>query len=733
MGRYAFGPFEFDVDKASLRKYGIPIRIQKQPLQILRTLVERSDQVVTREDLRQTVWGNDTFVDFEHGLNAAVNKIRQALGDSSDRAQYIETLPGQGYRFIAPVETLSGREVAIEAAVQLPEVSSTSPRPPQAERETHGVPFRPGSRWWIGAALMLVVTIWVAARFHLRPSEERVLSLQINPPDGSEFAVGTQAAGMSLSPDGKTAAYVATAGGKAALWVRPLDGTSARLLAGTEDAGMPFWSPDGKSVAFVANGKLQRVYLAGGTPQTICQINARGGTWRADDRILLGGWSSGLYEVDAAGGTASPFTVLNASRGELFHYWPQFLPGGKFLYFVRSNKREKTGVYAASFNKPSEAVQLLATETNALYAPAPDGGANTQKGYLLWLRGGTLVAQDFDAATLVLSGVPRPIADPVARIGAQGQMQVAVSDSGILLYNSADPLRQFRWVDRSGKPLASVGDPAFSAFFHLSRDGRRILVNRVNSSGTDVWMLEVDRGVPNRIVSRPGLNVSPIWSPDGQTILFSSDAPPNLFRKNSSGAGGEERLTQSPSPQFAMDWSRDGRFVLYEEDTAPGNQRSLWILPMTSRDAKPRPYLQTTFNESNGQFSPDSRWVAFQSDESGRYEIYIDTFPEPRGRVRISAGGGVIPQWSADGRELFYVSADSALMSVSLKLRGGSVEPAVPRALFPLLVIDTDVNPYDVTPDRQRFLVLQAAEHVSQPLTLVANWPALLSRANNSQ
>ena len=394
MGRYAFGPFEFDGDQGSLRKHGIPIRIQKQPLQILRTLVERNDQVVSREDLRQTVWGDDTFVDFEHGLNAAVNKIRQALGDSSDRAQYIETLPGQGYRFIAPVEALSDPGTA-------PEIGSISPRPPQADREPAGAPFGPGSRWWIAVALMLLVTIWETARFRQRPSEERVLSLQINPPDGSEFAIGTQAAGMSLSPDGKTAAYVATAGGKAALWVRSLDGTSARLLAGTEDAGMPFWSPDGKSVAFVANGKLQRVYLEGGTPQTICQINARGGTWSDDGRILIGGWSSGLYEVDASGGTALPFTILNASRGELFHYWPQFLPGGKFLYFVRSNKGENTGVYAASFNKPREAVQLLATETNALYAPAPDGGANNQKGYLLWLRGGTLVAQDFDASTLV--------------------------------------------------------------------------------------------------------------------------------------------------------------------------------------------------------------------------------------------------------------------------------------------------------------------------------------------
>jgi hypothetical protein len=229
------------------------------------------------------------------------------------------------------------------------------------------------------------------------------------------------------------------------------------------------------------------------------------------------------------------------------------------------------------------------------------------------------------------------------------------------------------------------------------------------------------------------MNVSPIWSPDSRTILFGSDAPPNLFRKDASGTSGEQRLTQSPNPEFAMDWSRDGRFILYEEDTAPGNQRSLWILPLAPDDAKPRPYLRTAFNESNGQFSPDTRWVAFQSDESGRYEVYIDTFPEPRGRVRISTGGGVLPQWGAAGRELFYVSAESMLMSVTLKPRVGSLEPSAPYPLFPLPAIDTDVSPYDAAPDGQRFLVLENAERAAQPLTVIVNWPALLTKASNSQ
>jgi hypothetical protein len=182
-----------------------------------------------------------------------------------------------------------------------------------------------------------------------------------------------------------------------------------------------------------------------------------------------------------------------------------------------------------------------------------------------------------------------------------------------------------------------------------------------------------------------------------------------------------------------MDWSRDGRFILYEEDSAPGNQRSLWTLPAAPGDAKPTPYLRAAFNQSNGQFSPNTRWVAFQSDESGRYDVYIDTFPEPHGKVRISTGGGVLPQWGAGGRELFYISPDSMLMSVSLKPAAGSLEPSAPQELFPLLVIDTDVSPYDAAPDGQRFLVLQAAEHAPRSLTVIVNWPALLDRAANSQ
>ena len=633
--RLAFGPFEVNVPAGQLLKGGIRIRLSGQPFQVLLTLLTHPGDVVTNEQLCQQIWKEGTFVDFEHGLHAAVNKLRRALGDSAESPRYIETVPGRGYRFIGAM----GRQplpISSEAG------SLGIPLPPRANGELPLLRSKPGRRWWIAAAVTLPLValgIWEASRVWQTVTDERVLRLQIDPPEGSEFTFGTQAAGISLSPDGKTAAYIATDLGKAVLWVRPLDGATARALAGTEDAGSPFWSPDSKSVAFFAHGKLQRVYLAGGAPQTICDIGqARGGSWNDSGRILLGGWNSGLFQVAASGGQPSSLTTLDASRGEVFHYWPQVLPGGRFLYFVRSTKRENSGVYAASLAKPRAAVQLLATDTNALYAPAADGSHNNRKGYLLWLRGGTLVAQDFDAVALKLSGVPHPVADPVARIGTPGQMQVSVSGTGILLYNSNSPARQLRWVDRTGKPRGTVGEPAFSAFFRLSPDGRRIVVARGNPVGTDLWMLDVDRGVPSRFTSRPGLNVTPGWSPASRPVRFASDAPLNLFRRNASGASEEERFTRSPNAQFPIDWSRDGRFILYDEETVPGNHRSLWILPAAPGDARPRRYRWTTFNEDMGRFSPDTRWVAFQSEESGRYEIYIDTFPESHRQVRISTG-----------------------------------------------------------------------------------------------
>jgi len=522
----------------------------------------------------------------------------------------------------------------------------------QAPSATVAKPGR--SHWqWIAAATLVIGALvggWSVARFRQPPADNRVFHVQILPPEDGHFVFGVDAGGIALSPDGRTAAFIASGNGKTGLWVRPLDGATARPIAGTEGAHYPFWSPDSRSIAFFAGTKLQRVDLAGGAPLTVCTAGqGRGGAWTSDGRIVLGTLASGLFQVPASGGAPSPLTTLDATLGERFHRWPQMLPGGRFLYAVQSGKSENNGVYAASLAKPAERVRLLTTDTNAVYAPSLGG-----KGYLLWLRGGTLVAQQFDSATLQFAGEAHALADPVAKITTLGQMHVAASGGGVLLYSASNLASQFTWLDRAGRPLSQVGEPGEYITFRLSGDGR-VAATRDAPGGSDLWLLETERNVASRFTADSNLNYFPVWSPDGRTIVFSAGGFRNIFRKESSGAGTGERLTQSPNPQFATDWSRDGRWVLYYE-AAPETQRDLWVLPMMpdgrpAPDAKPRPYLRTSFNETFGRFSPESppRWVAYQSDETGGTRSTSRPSRSPAGSFRFRRAVDSIRNGGSEG------------------------------------------------------------------------------------
>ena len=588
---------------------------------------------------------------------------------------------------------------------------------------------RPSLRWWIAgiAAALVLVALggWTASRFRQPPADAGVLRLPINPPEGGAFFFGNARGGVALSPDGKTAAFIATVNGEMALWVRPLDGTDARMLPGTDGAFYPFWSPDSKSIGFFTTSQLHRIDLTGGTPFTICDVpGIRGGAWTSDGQIIFGGVGTPLFRVQASGGAPSPLTMLDASHGEIEHRWPQVLPGGRLLFWVRGDKPENTGVYATSLAKPSERVHLLTTGTAALYAPGNDG-----RNYLAWEHQGTLVGQEFDPDTLKLVGEFRTISKQVGT-SPGGQMMAAVSSNGLLLYSNAATASQFTWFDRAGKPLGTVGESSEYETFHLSPDGRRVAATRDKPGGSDLWLLDTERGVASRFTSRPGDSFFPIWSPDSHTIVFRSAI--SMVRKEASGIGDEERLTESTKQQDPADWSRDGRWLLYEE-SAPSTGFDLWVLPVTpdgKPEAKPRPYVRTPYQELGGRFSPgpNPRWVAYESNESGRFEVYIDAFPEPRNKVRISTDGGRYPAWGRDGRELFYISLDLKLMAVSLKIGGDAVETSTPRELFALPIFDNGYNPFDVAPDGQRFLVRAVPEgQASQPLTLISNWPALLT------
>ena len=574
-------------------------------------------------------------------------------------------------------------------------------------------PLRSRLGWIVATVVFALIAAalgWM--NFWPRPTDDLVLRLHIEPPEGGEFSNGGTNRGVALSPDGKTAAYIVKSNGKNQLWVRPLKDTTARVIPGTEDAGFPFWSPDSKFIAFAAGGKLQRVDLAGGAPLTICRGSLiRGGTWTGDGQIIFGTFTDGLFRVSASGGTPSSLKLLGT--------WPQALPNGHFLYFVAGAKAGNNGVYAASLAKPSEPIQLLSSDTSALYAPGANG-----KGYLLWLRGTTLLAQELDLASLRLVGESHPVADPVA--GFLDMVNASASSNGLLLYLAANPLQQFTWVDRAGKRLATIGEPLEIGPFRLSPDGRRIMIGRATGAGADLWLMEVERGVTGRF-SFTGA-AYPVWPPDGRTVLYSL-GPGGLYSKALNGSEAEQSLTQSPNFQVPTDWSRDGRFVLFYEATS--KQRELWVLPVTpegrpAANEKPKRYAGGQFNTRLARFSPDNRWVAYESDESGRYDVYVDSFPEPHRKVQISTAGGSMPGWGPDGREMFYVSPDNMLMAVSLKVGANSIEPSPPRELFSVPIYDPGLYSYDIAPDGQRFLIAPPAQQAPEPLTLIVNWPVLL-------
>ena len=543
--------------------------------------------------------------------------------------------------------------------------------------------------WAVAAALVLLAFAggWAMSRSRQAPAPDQVQRFQLNPPEGGQFH---PANGFAISPDGRTLAFVATAPGKSGLWVRPLDGTAARLLPGTQGAFYPFWSPDGRSLAYATSGKLWRVDAAGGSPIAICETASFArGDWSSDGAIVFAAGSSGLRRVPASGGTPEPLTTLDTNRGETSHRWPQVLPGGRILFQV-AGKPEQAGIYAISRANPRERVRLVATNGNGMYAA----------GHLLWLRGSTLMAQRFDPERLALSGEPSPVADPVGTTGLGG-MLAAASSNGLLVHGRAGGA-QVGWVDRAGKAAGSaintlsgtLGEPGDYSAFRVSPDGRRVAVGRAFGSGGDLWMVDVDRDAWSRFTFLTGSTTHPVWSPDGRQVMFRAGSTQNLYRKEASGAGTEQRVIESANPQWPTDWSRDGRLVLYYE-FEPDTQSDLWVMPLTP-DGKPkagasagagaRPYLRTRFNEYQGRFSPEPspRWVAYTSDESGRDEVYIQAFPEPRGKFQISTGGGRYPEWSPDGRELYYVSADGKLMAAGLKLSADSVAPSTPRELFAL-------------------------------------------------
>jgi len=563
------------------------------------------------------------------------------------------------------------------------------------------------------------------------------------PPEPARFQIplpdkATPAAfpNPTISPDGRRVVFPAVTEGVARLWVRALDQLDPRPLTGTEGVvGVQFWSPDSRFIAFGAQEKLKKVDPSGGPPQSLCSLPGvlLGGFWTTDGRIVFGTLTTGLFQVPAVGGAVSPLTVLDPKLGEISHGFPVPLPDGRhFLYRRGAASGESSGIFletleAGTGNPGHERPapkRLLADASSLAFAP-PLNPRAPRDGYLLFSREGTLMAQPFDSVRLELSGDAVPLAEQVA-----GNGDFSVSSTGVLVYATtvgAGGERKLTWYDRQGKSLGTVGAPGLINELALSPDGTRVASVRTTSGQPGTWIDEFARGVSNRITP-PDASDRPVWSPDGSRLVFESAS--SIFLKAASNAGNEEVLFKFERPTDPLDWSRDGRWLLYQQ-TDPKTKYDLWALPMEpgKPPGKPLVYLQTASNEREGRFSPDGHFVAYLSDESGRYEVYVASFPEPSLRVPISNGGGYQPRWRRDGKELLYVTPEGKLMSVDVTL-GGTFKAGAPKVLFRARIYGggSSRQRWDVTPDGQRFLIIAVGGDASARLTLVENWAALLRK-----
>ena len=584
---------------------------------------------------------------------------------------------------------------------------------------------------WIVAAFALVAVAALAI-----PAVRHVLAVAPEPV-ATRFDVITpptpDAFSFALSPDGRQLAFVANGEKGSQLWLRPLDQVRAQPLAGTDGAAYPFWAPDGRAIGFFADGKLKRIDATGGTVQVLADApQGRGGTWNPDGVIVFAPSAADpLMRVAATGGTAAPVTRLTAGQGS--HRWPQFLPDGRrFLFSMATGQVDTHGVYVGSLDE-GEPTRVMPAETAAVYA-AP--------GSLLLVSQGVLAAYPFDVARATVVNEPMPVAQAVGTDDGAFHSAFSVSAAGVLAHRpGGGSRRQLSWVDRTGMQVGVIGQPDENASAHpeLAPDGQRVAVGRVVQGNQDVWLIEVGRGVPSRFTFDGAIDGGALWSPDGSHIVFwsSRNGVYDLFEKPASGTADEHPLLVTSQSKIPLDWSRDGRFLLYGTQD-PKTATDLWALPLMG-ERKPFAVLESRFDEIQGQFSPDGRWLAYASNESGRYEIYIRTFPEAGGKWQVSAAGGVQPRWRRDGRELYYVAPDTRLMAVPTRLtpETHTLEAVTPAALFPTrLAAGGNIAgtgflsraQYAVAPDGRFLMNIAADEAVASPITVVLNWTAGLKK-----
>ena len=609
-------------------------------------------------------------------------------------------------------------QTAHDVGLQLKQIAEGAS---QASAPAMPVPqHKRGNAWvWVLTGILGVVAgVALVLAYLASHRDVRVLRVELNPPDKMQFNLSGDHGGPAMiSPDGRYLVFSAYGSGGAQLYLRSLDSTSPQALSGTEGAMFPFWSPDSRSVAFFTDDKLKRIEVSGGTPVTICGSTlGRGGSWNQDGTIVAAlSYNTGLSQVPASGGTPTPITTIDG-----VHYsslrWPWFLPDGKhFLYIaVKHNAptSPETAVFLASLDG-KESRLLFHTLSNPIYA----------SGRLLFQRENSLVAQSFDPSNGKFSGEPQTLSENVQFDPGLWRMNLSVSSDGMMLTASgtASGTEILTWYDRSGRRLGTVGEQGEFYDLDLSPDEKKIATTELNTAIATIWIRDLASNLKTRLTFSDGAHLTPLWSPDGKEVAFTSNQQAAISVKTIGSSAPERTLLSSPNPiyQAISDWSRDGRYLMYEQGT--GVNTDLWVLPL-SGDSKPFPY---TSGSSRGAFSPDGHWVAYVGQEGGRPEVFVAPFPWTGAKWQVSNGGGAGPRWRADGKELFYFDFNG-VTAVEVDGARSAFQVGSSKLLFRLPLRGIMSREYAPSHDGQRFLAVTPSEGSSQSLTLVQNWPAEL-------
>jgi eukaryotic-like serine/threonine-protein kinase len=708
-----FGPFRLDLRTNRLLSEGLPLQVPPKAVETLKVLVERHGEVVEKDELLRLVWP-DAVVE-ESNLSQQIFTLRRLFRDDPERPRFIATVPRRGYRFVADVKTGDGAPPASPA----PPVAAPADGAPESLHRSGRFPRLLAWRRHAAWAVALLVTImlqWLIARYLASEPTGMAVQFELGWPPGT---VGMTTVGSpAVAPDGRTIAIVATrAGGASQIWLRRLDRAVVEPLRGSDGALSAFWSPDATQIAFFASGKLFILPSLGGVPRELCDaIDPRGGTWGVDGSIVFAPDSrSPLYRIAAVGGPLRALTSLHAARRDVSHRWPQFLPGtDRLLFQVWSGDTTTQGVFVVSVRGGSERRVLADASPAALIG-----------GDLLLNRRESLIAVPFDASSARVTGEPTVIASPVPRYPNDDSPFSAAG--GTIVFARGRFESRLVWLDAGGRQF-EIGRPGQYGDPSISPDGHRVAYqwrDRANGNeNMDIWVADAARGTRTRVTFDPSVDVLPVWSPDGRQLAFRSNrsGTSDLYRKSIDADVPETRLLASELRKDPTDWSPDGRAILFTQFNSR-TDADIWQVAADG-SAPPHVVIAGPGVQWGGRFSPDGRYVAYVSNESGRFDVIVQSLGPDRRRWLISVAGGSEPSWRHDGQQLLYVGLNDELMRVEVKRAGEAVVFGAPERVMPLPPIAGGLrNGVAVSPDGHHVAVV-TRDPVTEPppLTVSVNW-----------